>query len=105
MKSVVLASSTKVERQTRPCPICGRQIFWDHGLNRHNFDEHVTACPRQMARIEAARRRKASAEKRRREKAFAHARATGVGSGVPPTAGQLGLPFDGVPDEVTGEDE
>lgn len=95
-----------MERQTRPCPICGRPIFWDHGLNRHNFDEHMAACPRQMARVEARQTRKAQVEKRKREKAMvSRARSTGVGSAVLPKTGQLGLPFDGVPDEVTGEDE
>lgn len=101
----MLASPTKVERQTRQCPICGREIFWDHGLNRHNLDEHMVACPKQMARAENTRRRLAAARKRQRDRAFSRARASGIGSAVPPTAGQLGLPFDGVPDEVTGEDE
>jgi hypothetical protein len=32
------------DRQTKPCKLCGRPIFWDHGFKKRNLREHEYAC-------------------------------------------------------------
>lgn len=31
-------------RETKPCSLCGRPIFWDHGFKKRNLREHEFAC-------------------------------------------------------------
>ena len=79
------------EHGFRPCPICGRQIQTGHNLSSLNFDAHVEACPRQQSKKYLRQQRKAA---RLAAKA-------GIGSATLPGPGQLGFPFDGVPEEVS----
>lgn len=80
-------------RVTKTCPICGRGIIMDHNLSELNYDKHVEACPRQsMKRRRAAGR--AYIKKLARSAKGADVALPGIG--------QLGLPFDGVPEEVGG---
>jgi hypothetical protein len=85
--------------------MCGRRIFWDHTFSDRNLQAHLLACPRQMAKVARIQKSLARKERRRLEKNVARARQLGVGSTVLPAAGQLGMPFLGVPDEVTGVDD
>jgi len=80
-------------RVTKTCPICGRGIFMDHNLSDLNYDAHVAACPERQAR---ARLREGRSYIRRLAKA-----GKGLDQGLP-KLGQLGFPFDGVPQEVGG---
>ena len=80
-------------RVTRLCPICGRGIIMDHNLSDLNYDKHLDACPREQMKA----RRRAGREYIR--KMARNAKAT---DGAVPKLGQLGFPFDGVPQEVGG---
>jgi hypothetical protein len=81
-----------MDRQVRPCRFCGlsykgRGLYADHGFAKYNLERHEDACVgQQVCRVER--------EKRTRVR---NMRRNGVGPG------QLGFPFDGVPEEVEDE--
>lgn len=89
-----------MNRQTRPCRHCGfaykgRGIYADHGLAEYNLQQHESVCLEQQRRKAATQNRKrlrnARAYRRKLEKL------AGKTGWTPPTPGQLGFPFDGVP--------
>ena len=83
-------------RQVRPCRFCGyaykgRGLYADHGFAGYNLARHEDVCPRQQtARVEH--------EKRTRTRARWRALKRGVAM-----PGQLGFPFDGIPEVVVDE--
>lgn len=86
------------ERSFRRCKHCLRKIFADHGLGEHNLILHEESCLDQQRRERERASRRASKEYRKRVARSVRAR----GEGVVPSVGQLGFPFDGVPEEVIG---
>ncbi len=83
-----------MDRPVFRCQHCSRSIFSDHGLARFNLDSHEGACLDQQARQE-------SRVYQAKMKTSARVSMTsGMGSTVVPGRGQLGFPFDGVPEEV-----
>jgi hypothetical protein len=77
------------QRRLRPCRYCGfqykgRGLYADHGFAEFNLRRHEDACQGQRAR----------SAKRRRRQMMKRLKAAGA------LEGQLGFPFDDVPEEI-----
>ena len=90
-------------RSTYSCRHCGRNyegrgIFADHPLAQVNLDRHEAVCVEQQERraaAEAKRQLRVAQRYRRRLE-----RLSVKHGNTPPMAGQLGFPFEGVPEMV-----
>ena len=91
-----------VGRPVFRCCHCARPIFSDHGLGTYNLDAHQDACLDQQARSRASAARRASVKWRRDMRRAIRKKGGSMGSDKLPGVGQLGFPFEDVPEEVTG---
>jgi hypothetical protein len=77
-------------RERRVCELCGRGIVLGHNLSSLNYEAHSVACRGQQTRRWMSAHRRSVAVSAR----------IGIGSRILPTIGQLGFPFDDVPEEL-----
>ena len=97
----VVVEVVGVDRPAYRCCHCARPIFSDHGLGRYNLDAHEDACLDQQARSRARAARRASTDWRRSMRRSMRKKGGSMGSVIIPGVGQLGFPFEDVPEEVT----